>query len=69
MFVAGDDSAKKRIVLELVAELGFESVDAGPLLAARLLESLAMLWIELAMKRGHSRDFAFALVKHAKTAT
>ena len=68
MFVAGADSAKKRVVLELVAELGFESVDAGPLVAARLLEPLAMLWIELAMKRGHARDFAFALVKHPKNA-
>ena len=40
MFVAGDDSAHKPAVMELV--------------------SLAMLWIELAMKRGHARDFAFA---------
>jgi predicted dinucleotide-binding enzyme len=68
MFVAGDDSAKKRVVLKLVAELGFESVDAGPLVAARLLEPLAMLWIELAMKRGHARDFAFALVRRPKIA-
>ncbi len=68
MFVAGADSAKKRVVLELVAELGFESVDAGPLVAARLLGPLAMLGIELAKKRGHARDFASALVRHPKTA-
>jgi hypothetical protein len=42
----------------------FESVDAGPLTAARHLEPLAMLWIELAMKRGHARAFAFAMVRH-----
>jgi hypothetical protein len=29
---------------------------------ARLLELLAMLWIDQAMKRGRGRDFAFALV-------
>jgi hypothetical protein len=29
---------------------------------ARLLEPLAMLWIDQAMKRGRGRDFAFALV-------
>ncbi len=66
MFVAGDDDAKKPTVMELVSELGFHAVDAGPLNAARLLEPLAMLWIELAMKRGHARDFAFAMVRHPR---
>lgn len=66
MFVAGDEARRKPTVLGLVSELGFHAVDAGPLSSARLLEPLAMLWIELAMKRGHSRDFAFALVKHPR---
>ena len=39
-------------VIELVASLGFEVVDAGPLRNARLLEAHALLWIELALKRG-----------------
>ncbi len=69
MFVAGDDPARKRVVLELVPELGFESVDAGPLTAARLLEPLAMLWIALATKRGQARDFAFAPIRYPKTST
>ena len=60
MFVAGDDQARKPIVMDLVADLGFEPIDAGPLKAARLLEPLAMLWIDLATKRGQARDFAFA---------
>jgi len=47
MFVAGDDSAGKATVLSLVADAGFEPIDAGGLRAARLLEPLAMLWIEL----------------------
>ena len=63
MFVAGDDMAKKPKVIELVAALGFEVVDAGPLRNARLLEAHAMLWIELALKRGLGRDWAFALVR------
>ena len=63
MFVAGDDMAKKPKVIELVAALGFEVVDAGPLRNARLLEAQAMLWIELALKRGLGRDWAFALVR------
>jgi 8-hydroxy-5-deazaflavin:NADPH oxidoreductase len=60
--VAGDNGAKKPVVLELVGKLGFEPVDAGPLKNARLLEPFAMVWIDQAMKRGRGRDFAFALV-------
>jgi hypothetical protein len=63
MLVAGDDAAKKAVVMELVGMLGFEPVDAGPLKSARLLEPFAMVWIDQAMKRGRGRDFAFALVK------
>jgi len=63
MFVAGDDAANKPKVIELVAALGFDVVDAGPLRNARLLEAHAMLWIELAIKRGLGRDFAFAIVR------
>ncbi len=63
MFVAGDDSANKPKVIALVAALGFEVVDAGPLRNARLLEAHAMLWIDLALTRGLGRDWAFALVR------
>ena len=63
MFVAGDDAAKKPTVLKLVGDLGFEAVDAGPLANARLLEPLAMLWIDQALVRSRGPNFAFALVK------
>lgn len=62
MLVAGDDAAKKPAVMALVAKLGFEPVDAGPLVNARLLEPFGMVWIDQSMKRGRGRDFAFALV-------
>jgi len=65
MFVAGDDAAKKPSVLKLVSDLGFAAIDAGPLTNARLLEPLAMLWIDQAFARGRGRDFAFAVVKRA----
>jgi len=52
MFVAGDDAVNKPKVIELVASLGFDVVDAGPLRNARLLEAHALLWIELAPNRG-----------------
>lgn len=66
MFFAGDDAGKKATVAALLADLGFEPVDAGPLVNARLLEPYAMLWIDLALKRGQGRDFAFALMKRGK---
>jgi predicted dinucleotide-binding enzyme len=66
MLVAGDDADKKPVVMSLVVDLGFQAVDAGPLIAARLLEPLGMLWIELAMQRGQARDFAFAMVRHPR---
>jgi len=65
MLVAGDDTAAKPEVMRLVADLGFEAVDAGPLRAARLLERLALLWIELALKRGQGNAFAFALARRS----
>jgi hypothetical protein len=63
MFYAGDDQQRRGEVAALLGDLGFEAVDAGPLKNARLLEPHAMLWIDLAMKRGQGRDFAYALVR------
>ncbi len=53
MFVAGP-------AMRLVADVGFEAVDAGELKAARLLEPLAMLWMQLALGKG---DFAFVMAR------
>ena len=63
MFVAGDDAAAKPKVMQLVGDLGFDVIDAGPLRNARLLEAHAMLWIDLALARGQGRDFAFAILR------
>ncbi|MBN8731126.1 MAG: NADPH-dependent F420 reductase [Acidobacteria bacterium] len=59
MFYAGDDSVAKDVARQLSDVAGFESIDAGPLENARLLEAWAVLWIKLAMQYGHGRDFAF----------
>jgi hypothetical protein len=62
MFVAGPGGPDKKTVLRIVADVGFEAIDAGELKAARLLEPLAMLWVQLALKH-HDRDFAFVVAR------
>jgi predicted dinucleotide-binding enzyme len=61
MFVAGDDPKSKSIVTGLVDSLGFEAADAGALQNARLLEALALIWIDQVFKHGQPRSLAFAL--------
>lgn len=63
MFVAGDDTARKPLVMGLVRDTGFDAIDAGPLRNARLLEPMAMLWIDQVFARGAGRNFAFAVVR------
>jgi predicted dinucleotide-binding enzyme len=65
MYVAGDDTARKPMVLSLVSDLGFQAIDAGPLRIARLLEPMAMLWIHMAVNRGEPMSCAFALTQRA----
>ena len=62
-YICGDDDAAKGIAAELSRALGFEVVDAGPLASATLLEGLALLWLDLAGRRGLGRDIAFRLLR------
>ena len=62
-FLCGDDPAAKETAADLGRQLGFETIDAGPLAAAALLESTALLWIGLAYRQGLGPDFAFGLVR------
>ena len=63
MLLCGDDELTKAAVWQLVEEVGFEPVDAGPLSAARHLENLALLWIHLAQVNGLGRGIAFRLMR------
>jgi len=63
MLVCGDDPDARQKVMALAEEIGFESQDAGNLLAARFLEPLAMLWIHLGYKVGLGPNFAFNIIK------
>ena len=61
--IAGDDADAKAIVSALAAKVGFAPYDAGPLVAARSTEAVAWHWIEMAIKFGRGRQFAFALLE------
>lgn len=63
MFMAGDEEAAKKTARTLIEALGFEAIDAGPLRQARLLEPLAMVWIDQALVRGAGRNWAFGVLR------
>lgn len=63
MFMAGDDDAAKARVALLLTDLGFQPLDAGGLIRARLLEPLALVWINQALMRGKGRNWALAAVE------
>lgn len=46
-YYCGDDEYAKERVGELLSDLGYEPVDCGPLIAARILEDMGLLLIRL----------------------
>jgi len=66
-FLAGNDTGAKAQVADLLAELGFEALDAGDISKARLLEPLAMVWINQALFRNKGRNWAMAAVHSDKS--
>ena len=52
-----------KTVVSLARDVGFDAVALKGLVMARQLEQLAWLWIDMAVKQGYGRDFAFALLK------
>jgi len=63
MFYCGDDAEAKAVTSQLTADLDLEPVDAGPLRNACYLESLAMLYIHLAVFGGWGAQCAFKVIK------
>jgi predicted dinucleotide-binding enzyme len=63
MFYCGDDAAAKVTVKQLIVDVGFDPVDAGPLASSRYLEPLAMLYIHLAFRQGFGSNCAFKIMK------
>jgi predicted dinucleotide-binding enzyme len=65
VFVAGDDQGSKDTVRKLAEDIGFDSVDAGPLKSARYLEPLGMLNITLGYGLKMGTGIGVRLVKAA----
>lgn len=49
VFYCGDDTEAKQIVAALIEQCGYEAVDAGKLIVARTLETLATAWVQFAV--------------------
>ena len=65
VFVCGDDAEARRLVAGLVAEIGADPVDAGPLRLARYTEPLGMLLVQLAYTQGMGPRIGAALLRDA----
>jgi NADPH-dependent F420 reductase len=61
-FFCGDDAAARPVVAQLVADVGLEALDVGPLRNARLLEPMTLVWLAAATTFG-TRDIGFRLVR------
>jgi predicted dinucleotide-binding enzyme len=62
-FIAGNDLEAKQTVAQLTRDIGFDPVDCGPLKAARYLESMAIMIINLGYAYGMGTEIGYKLVK------
>jgi predicted dinucleotide-binding enzyme len=62
MFLCGNDDDAKKLVAGFCREFGWGVIDMGGLEAARLLEPLALIYIQNAIRTG-SWNYAFKLLK------
>jgi predicted dinucleotide-binding enzyme len=62
----GDDSGSKRIAADLIRDVGFEPVDAGPLRVARYTEPFALLVAALAYEGKGGPELAYRFERFGK---
>jgi len=62
----GDDSHGKKITAELIRDVGFDPVDAGPLRIARYTEPFALLVGQLAYKGKEGPELAYRFERFGK---
>jgi predicted dinucleotide-binding enzyme len=62
----GDDSDAKELAAELIGDVGFDAVDAGPLRIARHIEPFALLVAQLAYAREGGPELAYRFMQFGK---
>ncbi len=62
VFICGDDAAAKKLVEQLVRDIGAHPADVGPLISARLVEPAMMLAVSIAYV-GVPRDVGLRLLE------
>jgi predicted dinucleotide-binding enzyme len=65
MAYCGDDESAKKIAAKLIADVGFEPVDAGPLRIARYMEPFALLMGRLAYEGDGGPEVAYRFKHYA----
>ena len=62
----GDDARSKKIAAELIRDVGFDPVDAGPLRIARYLEPFTLLIAQLAYEGDDGPELAYRFERFGK---
>lgn len=63
MMFCGDDAGAKRIVAELITQLGWEPLDVGGLDQALHLEHMTLLWVRMVRKNRASPHIVWAALR------
>jgi|SRR5215469_10043877 len=62
MFICGDDSSAKQVIIGFCTDFGWGVVDVGGIEGARLLEPMCILWVMFGLKAG-TWNHAFKLLQ------
>ena len=62
----GDDARSKKIAAELIRDVGFDPVDAGPLRIARYTEPFTLLIAQLAYEGDQGPELAYRFERFGK---
>jgi hypothetical protein len=62
MMYCGNDSAAKKVVEQLIAQLGWHPLDVGGLEQALHLEHMTLLWVRMVRVNGNSPNMVWAML-------
>jgi predicted dinucleotide-binding enzyme len=66
LLYCGDDRKAKRVAAQLITDVGFDPVDAGPLKMARYMEPFTLLIAQLAYESGESAKLAYRFERYER---